>query len=273
MLVVAGVNVANLLIARGLARRRELSVRAAIGASRVRLLRLLAAEAVVLASCGAIVAIVVAFVALQALLVVAPAELPRAAGIGIDGRAFAFTAGIAMLAAVLFGVLPALQTARVEPADALRGPDVSVTHGSGRYWLRHVLVVGQIAIAMVVLSTAGLLLRSLDRMQRLAVGFAAQDLYLAEVAMPASRYREPVDIQRAMMRLAEHTATLPGISGATALTMAPFAGTQGVDANVFAEGQTFDEAANPLVNYEGVDACVLRHAWCGRPSRAGHRWA
>ena len=112
--------------------------------------------------------------ALEALLVFAPAELPRVDGIGIDGRALAFTAGIAMLATVLFGVLPALQTARVEPADALRGPDGSAAPGSRRYWLRHALVVGQIAITMVVLSTAGLLLRSLDRLQRLDVGFAAR---------------------------------------------------------------------------------------------------
>jgi putative ABC transport system permease protein len=254
MWIVAGVNVANLLIARGLARRRELSVRAAIGASRVRLLRQLATEAVVLASCGAIIASFVAFVALKALLVLAPAELPRLEGIGIDGRALGFTVAVAMLAAVLFGVLPAFQTARAEPAEALRAPDGSAAPGTRRYWLRHALVVGQIAITMLVLSTAGLLMRSFDRMQRLDFGFAAQDLFLAEVAIPPSRYPEPVEIQRAMVRLAEHAATLPGISHATAVTMAPFAGTQGVDATVFAEGQPFDESANPLANYEGADA-------------------
>ena len=254
MLAVAGVNVANLLIARGLARRRELSLRAAIGASRTRLLRLLAAEALMLASCGAVAAVAVARLALEALIVAAPAELPRADGIGIDGRALAFTAGIAVLAAVLFGVLPAIQTARVEPADALRGPDGGAAPGSHRYWIRHTLVVGQIAITMVVLSTAGLLSSSLDRLQRLDVGFAARDLFLAEVAIPASRYGAPVDLQRAMTRLAEHAATLPGISHASAVTVAPFAGTQGVDANVFAEGQSSDESTNPVVNYEGVDA-------------------
>jgi putative ABC transport system permease protein len=254
MLIVAGVNVANLLIARGLARRRELSVRAAIGASRVRLLRHLATEAVVLTSCGAVVGVLIALVALRALLVLAPAELPRVGEIGIDTRALAFTVAIAMLSAVLFGMLPALQTARVEPADALRGPEGSAAPGTRRYWLRHALVVGQLAITMIVLSTAGLLLRSFDHMQRLDVGFAAQNLFLAEVALPPSRYPEPVDVQDAMVRLAQHTATLPAISHASALATAPFAGTQGVDANVFAEGQVFDESANPLVNYEGADA-------------------
>jgi putative ABC transport system permease protein len=253
MLIVAGVNVANLLIARGLARRRELSVRAAVGASRLRLLRQLATEALMLASGGAVVAPFVAFVALKALLVLAPAELPRVAEIGIGGRALAFTVGIAMLAAVLFGMLPAFQSARVEPAEALRAPDGSAVPGTSRYWLRHGLVMGQIAITMLVLSMAGLLMRSFDRMQRLDVGFTAQDLFLAEVAIPPSRYAEPVDLQRAMVRLAEHVATLPGISHATAVSSAPFAGTQGVDATVFAEGQPFDESLNPLVNYEGAD--------------------
>jgi putative ABC transport system permease protein len=254
MLIVAGVNVANLLIARGLGRRRELSVRAAIGASRVRLLRQLGTEAVVLASFGAVIAVFVALVALEALLVLAPAELPRVAEIGIDGRALAFTAGIAMLAAVLFGMLPALQTTQVEPVEALRAPDGGAAPGTRRYWLRHALVVGQIAITMLVLSTAGLLLKSVDGMQRLDVGFTAQDLFLAEVAIPSSRYPKPADTQRAMARLAEHVATLPGISHATAVASQPFAGTQGVDATVFAEGQPFDESANPLVNYEGTDA-------------------
>jgi len=253
MLIVAGVNVANLLIARGLARRRELSVRAAVGASRPRLLRQLATEALVLASGGAVVAPFVAFVALKALIVLAPAELPRVAEIGIGGRALAFTVGIAMLAAVLFGMLPAFQSARVEPAEALRAPDGSAVPGTHGYWLRHGLVMGQIAITMLVLSMAGLLMRSFDRMQRLDVGFTAQDLFLAEVAIPPSRYAEPVDLQRAMVRLAEHVATLPGISHATAVSSAPFAGTQGVDATVFAEGQPFDESLNPLVNYEGAD--------------------
>jgi putative ABC transport system permease protein len=253
MLIVAGVNVANLLIARGLGRRRELSVRTAIGASRVRLLRQLATEAALLAAAAGAIAVFVASMALKVLLVLAPPELPRVAGIGIDERVLAFTAGIAVLAAVLFGILPALQTTRVEPAEALRAPDGSAAPGTRRYWLRHTLVVAQIAISMLVLSTAGLLVRSFDRLQRLDLGFAAQDVFLAEVAIPPSRYAGPADLQRAMARLAEHAATLPGISHVTAVVTPPFAGTQGVDATLFAEDQPFDESANPIVNYEGVD--------------------
>jgi putative ABC transport system permease protein len=277
MLIVAGANVANLLVARGLARERELSVRAAIGASRVRLLRQLGTEAIVLVALGAVGAVFVALVALEALLVLAPAELPRVAQVGIDGRALAFTVGVAMMCAILFGILPAFQTARAEPAEALRAPDGSAAPGTRRYWLRHALVVGQVAITMLVLSTAGLLLRSFDRLQRLNVGFTTQNLFLAEVAIPPSRYPEPVDLQRAMVRLAEYAATQPDISRATAVTTPPFAGTQGVDASVFAEGQPFDGSANPLVNYEGADSSyfmtlglpILRGRAIDKSDRAG----
>ena len=254
MAIVAGINVAHLLMARALARRRELSLRAAIGASRVRLVRQLATEAVVLVACAAAVALVVAVLSLEVVLALAPAELPRVAEIEVDARALAFTAGVALLGVILLGILPALHTARVEPAEALRGRDENATLGSRGFGSRQALIIGQIAITMLVVSAAGLLLRSFDRMQRLDVGFAAPGLVLAELSMPPSRYAEPVDHQRAMVRLSEHVAALPGISHATAVASAPFAGTQGVDAAVYAENQSLDESANPIVNYEGVDA-------------------
>ena len=252
MLMVAGMNVANLLLVRGLARRRELLVRMALGASLGRIVRQLAAEAIVLAMVGAAFGIVAAHLLLSALLALAPSELPRLADIAIDGRALAFAAAAALLAAVLVGTLPALQVASIEPADALRARDGD-SPGLSRYGLRHGLVVAQIALATLVLSTAGLLVRSFDRMQRLDVGFAADGLVLAEIAIPPSRYKAPADLQQAMARLAEHAATLPGIQHASAICTPPFAGTGGVDATVFAEAQTGDGSMNPIVNYEGVD--------------------
>jgi putative ABC transport system permease protein len=256
MLIVAGVNVANLLLVRGLARRRELSVRLAIGASHGRIVWQLAIEAIVLAAVSAALAVPVAYLSLRALLALAPPELPRLAQIGIDLRALAFGGGIAMMVAVLFGILPAVHVARVPPSEALRAPDGSAARGTRQYWLRHGLVVAQVAIAMLVLSTTGLLLKSFDRLERVDLGFASQDVVLAEVALPP-RYAAPVDVQRAMTHIAQHLVGLPGVSQASALTTPPFAGTQGVDATVFAEGQVFNESANPLVNYEGTDAAYF----------------
>jgi predicted permease len=117
--------------------------------------------------------------------------------------------------------------------------------------------VGQIAITMLVLSTAGLLVRSFVRLQQLDVGFTAEDLYLAQVSLPPSRSADPVALQGAMVRLAERVATVPGITSATAVVTPPFAGTQGVDATISVEGQRSDEHADPIVNYEGVDAAYF----------------
>jgi putative ABC transport system permease protein len=198
MLIVAGVNVANLLLIRGLARRRELSVRAAVGATRRRILQQLATEAMMLAAAGSVLGILVAYLSLSAFLALAPPELPRIAQIAIDARALGFAAAAALAVAVLFGVLPGLQTATIEPAEALRAPQSSTAWATRRYWLRHGLVVAQIAIATLVLSTAGLLTRSLNRMQRLDPGFAAREVLLADVAIPSSRYADAAALQRAM---------------------------------------------------------------------------
>ncbi len=133
MLIVAGVNVANLLLVRGLARRRELSVRAAVGATRQRIFQQLATEAMVLAAAGAVPGILVAYLSLSAFLALAPPELPRVAQIAIDARALGFAAGAAAAVAVLFGVLPGLQTATIEPAEVLRAPESSAAWGTRQY--------------------------------------------------------------------------------------------------------------------------------------------
>jgi putative ABC transport system permease protein len=257
MLMVAGVNVANLLLVRGLTRRRELSIRVAIGASHARILRQLAAEAAVLAAVSAALAIPAAYVSLRAFLALAPPELPRLAQIGIDVRALAFASVVAMVTAFLCGMAPALQSSGMEPAEALRAPDGSAAPSTRRYWLRHGLVMAQVAIATLVLSTAGLLLRSFDRMQRLNLGFVAQNVLLADVALPPSRDAKPADLQRVMARLAEDVAGLPGVSHVSGVVTPPFAGTQGVDATVFADGQSFNESVSPIVNYEGVDSAYF----------------
>jgi putative ABC transport system permease protein len=255
MLIVAALNVANLTNARALGRGRELSIRAAIGASRVRLVRQLAIEAAVLVSAAAIAAVFVSLVALRGMLTLAPPELPRIAEIVIDGRALLFAVAVAAFI-VAFAMLPALSGAAAEPADALRSSSDRISRSRGHRG-RRALVISQIATTMLVMFAAGQLLRSLNRLERLDVGFQPSDLFLAEVSLPPSRYPSPPDVQRAMVALAERVAILPGVSRATAVAAAPFAGTQGVDAVVFAEGQAIGERASPVVNYEGVDSAYF----------------
>ncbi|MGH7577608.1 MAG: FtsX-like permease family protein [Longimicrobiales bacterium] len=269
VLLIAGVNVANLQLVRGIARRRELTLRAAIGASRSRILRQLATEALVLVSIGATLAVLVGHASLRVLVALAPPELPRLDQVGIDIRALVFTAGAALFTAILFGLLPAQHTTRVNER-ALRSRVDGHESGTSAQWLRHGLLVAQIAITALVLYSAGLLLRSLDRMQRLELGFAAQEVALIELEVPPSRYRveaeEPVQAMRAatalhqrnMMRLAERVATLQGVTNATAVLTHPLAGNAGADAMWYGEGQPLEESnTNPYTNYEGVDAAYF----------------
>ena len=172
------------------------------------------------------------------------------AAIEIDGRALAFTA-VAGLIAVALGTIPALWSFTREPGETLKAGHNRGTTGKGRHRLRGGLVVAQVAIATVVLSTAGLLLRSFDRMQRLDLGFAPDSIVLAEIRLPISR---AVEWQRAMSQLAERVAVRRGIRAATAIGSQPFAGTQGADSSLFGEGQALEAGATPMVNYEGVDA-------------------
>jgi putative ABC transport system permease protein len=182
-----------------------------------------------------------------------------------------------MLVAITMTTLPALRTASVEAAESLRTRERGNSRGSRGQWLKHALLIGQIAITTIVLSTAALMLSSLERMRRLDVGLAPQDVLLGELDLPSFRRSEPAAIQQELMRIAEHAATLPGVRYASAVQSAPFAGTQGVDATVFAEGQTTVDTANPIVNYEGVDASyfdtiglpVLRGRGIDRRDREG----
>jgi predicted permease len=253
VLLVAGVNVANLLLVRGITRRRELVVRAAIGASRSRLLRQLATEGAVLMTGGVILALIVAYGGLGFLLSLAPEELPRLDEIGIDRRALAFSAAAALVVGVVFGALPALRTVDSGLGNGLRARDEGAATGVRSRRLRHGLVVGQVALTVVILSLAGLLLRSFERIQRLELGFAATDIVLAEVAIPPLTYAEPAQVQRAMVRLAERVSEVPGVTRATAVVARPFSGTQGVDALWYGEGQVLDGSNVPYTNYEGVD--------------------
>jgi predicted permease len=254
VLVVAGVNVANLLLVRGLTRRRELAIRIVAGASLGRIVRQVVAEIMVLVMAGAMAGMMVARFALRGLLTLAPEGLPRIALVSIDGRALLFTLVLVIVTSLLFGLLPAWGTAsaRTLAGAALRASGADAARQG--YRVRHSLVMAQIAITVLVVWAAGLLLRSLDRMQRLDFGFGAENVVLAEVVLPPGRYALEADHQRAMVRIARRVAALPAVGSASAVVTLPFSGSGGVDAVFFAEGQSQPASSNPYANYEGVDA-------------------
>jgi putative ABC transport system permease protein len=252
ILVIATVNLANLLTIRGIARRQEFAVRAAIGAGRGRLVRQLLTESLVLGLLGGAVGVAIAAWATEVLIALAPAELPRLDEVRIDGRVLAFATAISLVTAGVFGLVPALGAARMQPATWLRGARGPGTQSiPGGPWQG--LVIGQIALTLLMLIGAGLLVRSLARLQALNPGFEPERLVLAELAFPSSKYQTLEQIHAQLARILPHVEAIPGVASATVVLNEPFAGTSGHDVWFTAEGQDAEAAAsNPVLNYEGV---------------------
>ena len=222
VLLVACVNVANLLLARGSARRREVAVRAALGASRGRLVRQFAAEGLLLAIAATVLGAALAVVGVRALVALAPADIPRIADVAVDVRVLAVALIVAIAAGLLFGMVPALQARRIDLQSALKGEGGHGGSAAGRGGrMRSLLVVAECALAVMLVVGAALLIRSFWRLQHVDAGFRAAGILKAEYQLPPSRY--PVDFRRfpdfkemhAFTRgVLERIARLPGVEAA-----------------------------------------------------------
>jgi putative ABC transport system permease protein len=189
VLLVASVNVANLLLARGAARAREIGVRMALGAGSVRLARQFLTETVLLSLAAGVAGTGLAFVGMRSLISLAPPDVPRLHTVSLDLRVLAVTLGVSVAVGLVFGILPVLQAWKVDPLATLRGE--GGRHGSagtGRSRLRAVLVIAELALAVVLLAGAGLLIKSFWRLQQVDAGFTAAGVLKAEYQLPAIRY-------------------------------------------------------------------------------------
>lgn len=253
LLVIAGANVANLLLMRGEARRREFVVRAALGARRGQIVRQHLAESLVVTACSAAIALVVTRWCLQSVTAIVPDGLPRLASIRVDGAVVAFTSAVAFVVATLSGLVPALAASSLDLATALHAGGRGVRGGIGQRG-RRALVVIQVALAVAVVAAAGLLTRSLRRLQAIDMGLAHERLVLAELDVPLEPYGDRERRRQFLDAVLERLDAVPGIDGATPINSEPFSGATGWDVPRFtAEGQTVDQvAANPSLNFEAV---------------------
>ena len=192
VLLIACANVAGLLVARGASRRREVAVRTALGAGRARLVRQLLTESLVLAAVGGAAGIIVAYWALQLLIGAAPENLPRLADVTLDWRVGLFAFAATLTVGVLFGLAPALQSSRPEVNADLR--DGGRT-GTARTGARNVMVVAQVALALVLLIGAGLMLTSFARLRAVDPGFRTTELVTVELMVPLARYDETAQVR------------------------------------------------------------------------------
>lgn len=253
LLLIACVNVANLLLIRGSARMQELAVRAALGAGRRRLIRQLLTESGVLALPGGLLGVLLSFAAVRVIVALAPPELPRREMIGIDARVLAFAVGITAAAALLSGLLPAVLSAAGEVGVWLRGGGRTASVSRSSQALRHALVVGQISLAVLVVVGAALLVRSLVALQSVQMGFNEERLLIFQTSLPPDvapdRSRQLALRDEMLGRI----AAIPGVVSATTLPSRPFSGEGGWSAWHTGEGQTPDaQATNPMLNLESV---------------------
>jgi len=226
VLLVACANLANLFLARHAARSRELAVRSALGAGRGRLVRQLAAESGLIALAGAGVGLLLAVGGMRALVALAPADIPLLDGVRLDRPVLAFAMGTTVLAILLFGLLPASRAARTDPMDALAEGGVRTAGGTAQRRLRSAILVAQVALSLVLLFGAGLLTRSLIRLQRVDYGFEPDGLAVAWTRLPTSRYPTIVEQNAFYEPLLERVAGLPGVRSVAGTSEPPVIGYQ-----------------------------------------------
>jgi putative ABC transport system permease protein len=186
VLLIACVNIANLFLARGESRRMEVAIRSAIGASHRRLSAQFLSESILFAVIGGAIGVVVAWAAQRALVAAAPASIPRLADVRLDGTVLLFTALLVLVTGVLFGLYPSLRVARSRPAGSLREGGRTGASGSSR--LRRILVVSEVALAVMILGGAGIMLRSLWKVQATDIGFEPAGVMTAQVSLPSASY-------------------------------------------------------------------------------------
>lgn len=224
VLLIACANVANLQLSRAIARRREVAVRAALGASPSRILRQLMTENVALAVLGGAMGVMLAGAGIAVLRAFGAKSVPRLAAIGIDWTVLLFTLAISVVAGFVFGLGPAWRTARVDLQIDLRSGERGSTEFAAR-WGRGLLVAGELALAVVLLVGAGLLIRSFVRLIQVAPGFESSQVLTCELTMSGNRYREQDTVRNAYKELWRRIGSLPGVvsvGGVSALPLSNY---------------------------------------------------
>jgi len=245
VLLIACSNVANLNLGRAIARRREIALRVALGASRGRVIRQLFTESMLLALAGAAAGLLIAELGVRALLRLAPDEIPRASEIHIDAWVLTFAGLAATASGMLSGLLPALAASKADPQEGLKSSDRSISSGAGSYSARTTLVIAEIALALVLMIGAGLMIESFRRVSAVNPGFDPQGLVTMRLALSPTRY-DSVERQNAFYKqVLDRLRALPGLSAVGAIDGLPFSD-GGFDNAFRIDGRPEPPAGHPL---------------------------
>jgi putative ABC transport system permease protein len=239
LLLIACANIANLQLARSRTRQKEIALRAALGASPNRIVRQLLAENAVLGLAGGVVGVLLAYWAVSWIVSHGPAEMPRLEQSRIDASTLAFACVVALLSSFLFGLAPALRSASTRLNEVFKSASGIV--GGSRDRVRSLLVVGEVALALILMAGAGLLIRSALLVSHVDPGFDTSNIVVGRVGLPYAGYRDPAVARQTFERMIAAAAALPGVESAAVVSRAPLAG-GGSSNGLLAEGKPLDLA-------------------------------
>ena len=270
VLLIGCVNIANLLLARATARRRELAIRTAVGASRGRLLRQMLVESLVLAGAGGACGVALAYEAVRVIVARAPVDLARIDEVRFDARVLLFTLAVSMLTGILFGILPAWRATKGDPQEAMKPASRGMTAGRSSGRLRSLLVGFEVGLSAMCLIAGGLLLHSFVNLLRVDRGFEAERIVTVDLNLPNSRYPDLAKRAEFVHSLLERVVSLPGITSAGISNKLPLSG-EGGNNLIAAEGTNLPLMERPVADIRNVNPDYFRTM--GIPLRAGQIFA
>ena len=251
VLLIACTNVANLLLARATVRRREISIRVALGAGRSRLIQQFLAEGLLLSLIGGSLGIALAWWSMGVIGKIAFPFLPRSQEILIDSHVLLFTLAVSILTSVVFGLIPSLQAGKTDVQATLKEGGNTVSDSMVGGLLRQFLVVVEVAAAVVLLIGAGLMIRSVMRIREVEPGLKPQNLLTAKIALPRDKYTDAEAAIRFHEKVLERVSNLPGVESAGLVSHLPIE-ERGFNGNISVEGKTYPPNESPLVEYRVV---------------------
>ncbi|MCM3900452.1 MAG: ABC transporter permease [Pyrinomonadaceae bacterium] len=221
MLLIACANIANLLLARAASRQKEIAIRTALGASRLRVLRLLLAESLMLSLAGGLLGLLLAFWGTDALMALTPENIPRLNEVGVDARVFGFTLAVSLVTGIFFGLIPAIHASKPDLNEALKEGTRGAMGSSAGKRTRSVLVAVEVALSLVLLIGAGLMIKSFSRLQQMNLGFNPEKVLAVTLTLSQSRYPEERQQSAFFKETLDRLQSLPGVQSAGATTALP----------------------------------------------------
>ena len=246
VLLIASANVANLIVARGTTRQKEVAIRSAMGASRARILRQLMTESLLLAGIGGIAGLIMSIWLTDVLRSIVPPNTPRFDEISLDYRVLVFALGLSILTGILFGFAPALQTARVDLNSSLK--EGGRTGSQRRTAARNFLLIGEVALSLILLVGAGLLIQSFVRLQQVSPGFNPKNVLMASISLPGAKYPDEGQRPRFFEQLKQRLEVLPGVEAVGGGINLP------LGASNYSIGRSYIPEGRPQTVDEAVDA-------------------